>query len=86
MSIGSDGSILGCLDVPRNGSTIQGNIHDDDVMDVWMNRFDIFRQDLSTMSEPCEGCTEKAYCRGGSRHSYDYERHEQRLCMRGILF
>lgn len=86
MSVGCDGSILGCLDVPRTELTVQGNIHEDDVMDVWENGFRVFRQDLSARCGTCAGCPAARYCRGGSRHSYDYGHDGQRLCMRGILF
>lgn len=85
-SIMANGDIGACLDIERRPETIQGNIFQDRFYDVWMNRFSIFRKDISQVSEKCKGCHAQRYCRGDARHSYDYDRMEPMLCMKGILF
>ena len=82
----SNGDISACLDIERRPETIQGNIGTDDFIDVWENGFEIFRRPLSERSKTCRNCTAKEYCAGGAFHSWDYDRDEQRICMRGILF
>lgn len=82
----SNGDIGACLDIERRPETIQGNIGKDDFIDVWENRFDIFRRPLSERSAACRNCSAEKYCGGGSCHSWDYDRNEQKICMRGILF
>ena len=81
-----NGDIGACLDIPRNGQTIQGNIKKDSFPDVWENRFEIFRSSLADKNETCRECKHARYCRGGSYHSWDYEKNEQKVCMRDILF
>lgn len=85
-SVMSDGSIGACLDIERTAKTIQGNICQDALLDVWRNRFEVFRQDLSDHTEGCKSCPHADACRGGSHHTYDHEKHEQRFCMKGVLF
>ena len=82
----SNGDISACLDIERRPETIQGNIGTDDFIDVWENGFEIFRSPLSERSKTCRNCTAKEYCAGGAFHSWDYDRDEQRICMRRILF
>jgi len=81
-----NGDIGACLDIPRNDQTIQGNIKNDSFPDVWENRFEIFRSSLSEKNETCRECKHAKYCRGGSYHSWDYDKNEQKVCMRDILF
>ncbi len=85
-SIMSNGDIGACLDIERRAETIQGNIKTDRFRDVWENRFELFRHDLSDSSETCRGCVHKRFCRGDAHHSWDYDRNEPMVCMRGILF
>lgn len=76
----SDGSIGACLDIERRPETIQGNVFRDRFSDVWKNRFELFRQDLSGLNETCASCSEREFCAGGARHSWDYDRNIQRMC------
>lgn len=85
-SIMSNGDIGACLDIERRHETIQGNIKTDSFTDVWKNRFEIFRKPLSEKCEKCRGCHEEKWCRGGSYHSWDYDRNEPMICMKGVLF
>ena len=85
-SITSTGDIGGCLDIERNPRTIQGNIRTGRFSDVWRDRFEIFRRDKSGDCGKCNECGHKKYCRGGAYHSWDYDRDEPLVCMKGILF
>lgn len=85
-SIMANGDIGGCLDIERRPELIQGNIRKDRLLDVWENRFEIYRRDLSENSEYCSGCKHAKYCRGDGHHSWDYNRNEPRVCFKGLLF
>lgn len=79
-SIMSDGSIGACLDIEKRPETIQGNIYRDRFSDVWRDRFEIFRRDFSELNKTCSACSEKEFCAGGARHSWDYDNDCQRMC------
>ncbi|MBP5262644.1 MAG: radical SAM protein [Clostridiales bacterium] len=85
-SIMSNGDIGACLDIERNPKSIQGNIREDRFKDVWENRFGIFRRDKSGDCPKCSECEHKRFCRGGAYHSWDYDKDEPLVCMKGILF
>ena len=85
-SIMADGSIGACLDIERRPELIQGSICRDRFSDVWKNRFEIFRQDLSEKNETCRQCSQRKYCRGDAYHSWDYEKGKPLICMKDILF
>ena len=85
-SIMANGDIGACLDIERRPDTIQGNIRQDRLKDVWENRFELFRRPLSEHTEMCRDCAHARFCRGDAFHSYDYDRQKPYLCMKGILF
>lgn len=85
-SIMANGDIGACLDIERRQETIQGNIFKDCFCDVWKNRFEIFRRDFSENNSTCRKCAHKKYCRGDSRHSWDYDHDRPLVCMKDILF
>ena len=85
-SVMTNGDIGACLDIERRPETIQGNILKDDFTEVWKDRFEIFRQDLSEKNGDCRSCTSRAFCQGGAFHSWDYDGMRPRVCFRGILF
>lgn len=85
-SVMANGDIGACLDIERRPETIQGNIRRDRFSEVWKNRFEIFRQDLSAESETCRDCTHRRFCRGDARHSWDYTNRKPMVCMKGVLF
>ena len=75
VSIGSvlaDGSISACPSIRSDYH--QGNIYQDDFMEVWNTRFNVFR-DRAWMREmePCRSCRQFKYCRGGGMHLRDSE-------------
>ena len=85
-SILVNGDVTACLDIPHNQKTVQGNIHDTSFTEIWNNRFEIFRKPLSERNATCAACPEAKWCRGGAYHSWDYEKEQQKICMKGILF
>jgi len=87
-SIACNGDILACLDIERRPELVQGNwLKGDRFSDVWYNRFKQFRgEDLACNSEKCMSCSSKDYCHGGSFHTWDFDKQEQRICLKGILF
>ena len=85
-SIMSNGDIGACLDIERRPEVIQGNIHADRLRDVWENRFELFRHDLSDSCEACQNCEHVRFCRGDAHHSWDYDHNRPMVCFKGTLF
>ncbi len=85
-SITASGDITACLDIERNSWTIQGNVFTDSFTDVWKNRFEIYRKPLSSRNGKCSSCPEEPFCAGGSCHSWDFQKNEQQVCFKDILF
>lgn len=85
-SITSTGDIVACLDIERRPDLVQGNIFEDNLKDIWENRFKIFRRDLSDKNEKCRKCSECDFCHGGAYHSWDYGKNVPLVCFKGILF
>lgn len=84
--IRTNGDIGACLDIEMRPELIEGNILTDDFTQVWKNGFKAYRSDLYRKSEKCSACNERGFCGGGSFHSWDFDRNEQRVCFKGILF
>ena len=85
-SIMANGDIGACLDIERRPETIMGNILTDDFTEVWKNKFEIFRKSLAEKNEKCSACESKQFCNGGSCHSWDYDKNEQQVCFKDVLF
>lgn len=65
-SVLCDGSISACPSIRPDFH--QGNIYQDDFMDVWTNRFDRYRQREWMRTGPCANCKVFRYCRGNGMH------------------
>lgn len=76
-----NGDIGACLDIERKPQTIQGNIRKDDFLDVWNNKFEIFRYNRANKSDYCSTCSEKEYCRGNGFHTWNLDENKPDLCM-----
>lgn len=72
ISIGSvmaDGAIAACASIRSDFN--QGNIYDDDFMDVWENRYNPHRTDDWKRTGDCNTCRYFRYCHGNSMHLRD---------------
>lgn len=85
-SVMANGDIGACLDIERRDELIQGNILTDDFKEVWEKKFQMYRRELSETNAACRTCSEKVFCGGGSFHSWDFDKNEQAVCFKGILF
>lgn len=65
-SIRCDGAISGCLSIRSKHD--QGNIYEDDFMEIWENKFDIFRNRDWLAQDKCKDCEVWNLCRGGAMH------------------
>ena len=83
-SILSNGDICVCPNV-RNKKLVQGNIREDSFVDVWENRFEIFRKKRITTNAKCKKCKSFKYCRGDSFHTWNYDDNTPNMCMKEIL-
>ncbi len=81
ISIGSvlcDGAIAACPNITRE--LVQGNVRDDDLFDVWENRFQKFRDRTWMRTGPCVDCSHFGRCKGNSMHLWDSGAGQTGLC------
>lgn len=84
-SILYNGDIYVCPSVERRKELIQGNIRNDDFVDVWENKFKWFRDLDKFKCEECENCKDWKYCLGDSLGTWDFENKKPKLCLNKIL-
>lgn len=77
-SILADGSISACPDLRDN--FVQGNIYRDNFLDVWMNRFEKFRDRSWTKTGLCAECEFYKYCEGNGLHLHNEKTGELLFC------
>ena len=70
-SVMSDGAIAACASIRSDYN--QGNIYEDDFMDVWENRYHPHRTDDWKRTGECADCRFFRYCHGNSMHLRDDE-------------
>ena len=68
-SVRVDGSISGCPSIRTNYN--QGNIYQDDFMQVWNERFAPFRDREWARQGECADCSMFRYCEGNGMHLHD---------------
>ena len=68
-SVMADGSIAACASIRADYN--QGNIYEDDFMDVWENRYHPYRNREWMKSGECASCSYFRYCRGNGMHLRD---------------
>ena len=85
-SIASNGDILPCLDIDSRELVRQGNVCEDDFIEVWENRFDLFRKNKANTSIKCRECEFRQECQGDSWHSWDFEKDTPRICFKTHTF
>ena len=61
-----DGSISACTSIRSH--YIQGNIYNDDFLDVWENRFQDYRDHTWMKKDDCADCRWWRYCEGNGMH------------------
>lgn len=83
-SILSNGDIFICPDVERRKEFIQGNIKTDNFVDVWENRFKIFRTENRTKCSKCEKCSNWKYCLGDSFHTFNFDEGRPNFCIKDV--
>ena len=69
INIGSvliNGDISACPNIDR--SFVQGNIYQDDLMEVWDNRFQLMRERTWMRTGVCQKCKDFKQCLGGAMH------------------
>lgn len=66
-----DGSISACSSIRSDYH--QGNIYEDDFMDVWEHRFQVYRDRRWMKRDDCAGCNMFRYCNGSGMHLRDGE-------------
>jgi len=74
-----DGSISACPNINR--SFIQGNIYQDDFLDVWNNRFKIMRDRKWTKTGICKTCDAYKNCSGGALHQWNEKKDGIMTCI-----
>lgn len=79
-SILHNGDIFVCPNVPRENNLIQGNIKKDSFSEIWNNKFEVFRDKNRTACEKCQKCNYWNECLGGSLHTWDFEKKQQKVC------
>lgn len=81
-SILANGDIFVCPNVPRVKWLIQGNIKQDDFVDVWENGFSWFRDcDIRRVGE-CAECDRWNECKGDSIHTWDFDTETPKFCIK----
>ena len=63
---------------------IQGNIKTDNFVDVWENRFKIFRTENRTKCSKCEKCSNWKYCLGDSFHTFNFDEGRPNFCIKDV--
>lgn len=84
-SIMVNGDISSCLDIERRPEFVQGNINTDSFIDVWENRFQIFRMDRTSKSKICGSCKDRKICAGDSMHTWNFNLNEPNYCVKNML-
>ena len=77
-SVLADGSISACPSL--RADYIQGNIYNDDFLDIWNNRFQIMRKRKWTKTGKCKKCKVYKWCEGNGLHLRDETTGELLLC------
>jgi radical SAM protein with 4Fe4S-binding SPASM domain len=78
-----DGSISACPNISR--SFAQGSIYNDDLLDVWENRFGIMRDRSWTKKGICQGCRDFKNCFGGAMHLWNEKKDGIMICHNQLL-
>lgn len=84
-SILSNGDIFVCPNVPRRKELIQGNILKDNFVDVWENKFKLFRDENRTSNSNCLCCKHWNICGGDAFHTWNFDENVPNVCLKDIF-
>lgn len=85
-SILYNGDIFVCPNVERRPELIQGNVRNDNFVDIWNKKFEFFRNiNRYKKCKECVECINAKYCLGDSIHTWDFENNRPKLCLSKIL-
>lgn len=84
-SILYNGDIYVCPSVERRKELVQGNIRNDNFVEVWENKFKWFRNLDKLKCKECENCKDWKYCRGDSLDTWDFNNNRPKLCLSKML-
>jgi radical SAM enzyme (rSAM/lipoprotein system) len=73
-----NGDMLACPNIDRRFK--QGNIYEDSFIDVWENKYQVFRNRKWMKKGQCEKCKEWDYCQGNSFHLWDLDNDCTKIC------
>jgi len=74
-----DGSISACPNINR--SFVQGNIYNDNFLDVWEKKFDVMRNRKWSKTGICKNCDSFKNCNGGAMHLWDEKMDNIKTCI-----
>ena len=80
----SNGDIYVCPDVERRPELVQGNIRKDSFVDVWENKYEVYRSINRTSNEKCKKCKDWKLCCGDGFHTWDFDTNKPNFCIREI--
>lgn len=73
-----NGDIMAC---PNNHRAMkQGNLFEDDLVEVWRERFEPYRDRRPMRTGACQGCDQWGLCQGNDMHLWNPEQGRTRLC------
>lgn len=78
-----NGDILACPNIDRRFA--QGNVNKDSFLDIWENKYQVFRDRSWMKTDICKNCKEWKYCKGGSLHLWDLDNNKTKLCYLDLL-
>ena len=73
-----NGDILACPNIDRR--FMQGNIYSDSFVDVWENKYQLFRNREWMKTGDCKKCKEWELCKGSSFHLWDIDNNRPKIC------
>ena len=83
-SILSNGDISVCPNIERRKEFVQGNIKTNNFVDVWENKYKIFRNENRTSCNKCKKCDKWKYCLGDSFHTWNFEDNKPNFCIKNV--
>lgn len=73
-----NGDMLACPNIDRRFA--QGNVFSDSFLDVWENKYQLFRDRRWMKKDRCAACKEWKYCQGGSFHLWSPDAATTKQC------